>query len=128
MSKRSFQWFETAPVLAVVGGATLTGAILGALTTGLPLVLLYLWEGMSPYCAPWGTSARVSWVLQASIPGLIVGALWGIMAGLVTRWMANRKGGRAALGCLGSLLLVSVLIAVAVALVWFVLVAWSICE
>ena len=53
------QQFETTRALVVVGGAAVTGAIVGGLTTALPVALLYLWTEMSPYCAPWG-SLRVS--------------------------------------------------------------------
>jgi hypothetical protein len=111
----------------VVGGAAVTGAIVGSLTTALPVAVLYLFVEFSSECYPWQTSGQVWVVLQAVGPGLVAGILWGIMAGLTTRWMANRMGGRAGLGCLGALLLVSLLVAVVVALMWFVWVVFNLC-
>jgi hypothetical protein len=122
------QRFETTRALVVVGGAAVTGAIVGGLTTALPVALLYLWTEMSPYCAPWGVSARVSIVLQLAIPGVVVGTVWATMAGLITKWMANRKGGGWGLGCLGVLLVVSLFIAVAIAFMWFIWASFSICQ
>jgi hypothetical protein len=127
-SQRFSQRFEAAPALVVVGGATVTGLIVGALTTSLPMALVYLSREFGRTCYPWQASERVSAVLMLTLPGAVVGALWGAVAGLIVRWMTVRRGGKAGLGCLGALLLASLFLAVVVALVWVAWVVWGVCQ
>jgi hypothetical protein len=67
------QRFESARALVVVGGATLTGALAGALTTALPMALLYLSREFGRTCYPWQSSERVEAVLMLAVPGAVGG-------------------------------------------------------